>query len=164
LIETTCSVTKADFLEAHQLWCPRAALKLPGAQLLRAIYIVLLTLLLFSLSHLPIPLIIGFMTCLLAYVVVVYWRKDRVLATQYTQIAEAVKDIALRLDDDGYQDHKEGISSCFIAWSRFSGWREGNRVFVLGLNLQFITIPKVALSQDHQDELRTLLQKSIRPH
>jgi hypothetical protein len=163
VIETVYTLTKAEFFEGQRLWCPRAVRKLPGHWLIQGVYVAFSLLILFSVRYLPFWLAIAFALCMASYAVLIVWRKDRVQAIQFDELKDSVREISLRIDSEGYHDQKESMGSCSIAWKRFTGWREGDNVFILGINLQFITIPKTALSEDQQNELRTLLQALINP-
>jgi len=161
VIETTYSLTQGEFAEAQALWCPQATKKLPGAWLMTSIYIAFGVVFGLSLSQIPVGIGIAFALWFIAFLALATWRKRLLVKFQYEQMGESARDVILRLDDVGYHDYKEGSGSCTIAWKRFTGWRESPNIFVLGLNLQFITIPKAALSEDQQSELRALLQSSI---
>lgn len=163
MIETTYSLKQEEFVEAQKLWCPQATKRLPGAWLMTSVYIAFGVLFGLSISQIPIAIGTALALWFIAFLALAAWRQRLLLKAQYEQMGEAVNDVSLRLDDQGFHDFKEGSGSCSIAWRRFTGWREGTNVFILGLNLQFITIPKAALSPDQQNELRSLLQTSIHP-
>ncbi len=161
MIEAVYTLTKAEFFEGQQSWCPQAARKLPGHWLIQAVYIAFSLLVFFSIRYLPFWLGIAFALSFACYAFLIVWRKDRLQTIQYRQLEYSVTGISLRADADGYHEYKEGSGSCSIAWKRFTGWREAPNVFVLGMDVRFIAIPKVALSQEQQNELRALLQTSI---
>jgi len=161
VIETVYTLTEAEFFEGQQSWCPRAVRKLPGHSLIQGVYFVFSALVGVSVIELPLPLGIALALGFALYIALIAWRKKRIQALQFQQLGDSVIGISLKTDAFGYHEYKEGSGSCSIAWKRFTGWRETPNVFVLGMDVRFITIPKAALSQDQQNELRSLFQTSI---
>ncbi|MDQ2924663.1 MAG: YcxB family protein [Acidobacteriota bacterium] len=163
MIETTFAISEPEFAEAQKMWCPAVVKKLPGRIPYLTIIFSLAALIGWTLHNSPVgyQLAIGFF--LIALVVVSKWRKKAITKYQYSLNAERYKEVRAKIDDSGYFDHRPDESNSWLAWSLITGWLEGKTVFVLGMNLNFITIPKRALSSEQQDELRATLRARFNP-
>jgi hypothetical protein len=67
------------------------------------------------------------------------------------------------IDESGYRDERESVCGGWMSWASFNGWMEGSETFILGRFLNFVTIPKAALSEGQTVELRALLFEKIGP-
>ncbi|HEY5329828.1 MAG TPA: YcxB family protein [Acidobacteriaceae bacterium] len=159
MIETVYSVTEAEFVEASQLWCPQVVKKLPGYVLAQIALGVAGACVVISFRVLPYWLCVALVISIGTWLLLGRWRSKAIRKNQYMLFAESMTEVSVRFDDDGYHDHKDGRGSSWIAWKIFTGWAETPRIFVLGINQNFVTIPKSALSGEQQDNLRTLLRQ-----
>jgi len=159
MIETIYSVTESEFLEASGLWCPQIVKKLPGYVLSQVALGLAGSCVMISLHYLPYGLCFALVISISAWLLLGQWRTKASRKNQYVLFAEGMTDVSVRFDDDGYHDHKDGRGSTWIAWKIFTAWTETPRVFVLGINQNFLTIPKSSLSVDQQDSLRALLRQ-----
>jgi hypothetical protein len=159
MIEAVYTISEREFAEAQKLWCTQAVRKLPGHFILQGVLLSFLVLIVLSVPYLPFWLAMSFSGCMAIFAGLCFWRKKALVKSQYAQMEDRLRSVSVRIDDDGYHDYKQDSGSGWIAWKQFSGWREGSQVFVLGISMNFLTIPKAPLSVDQQNELRTRLQQ-----
>lgn len=163
MIETSYTLSEADFQEASQLWCKKEVKKLPGHTMVLCLAVIFGGLLGHAIGHLPLWYGIAVAATAVAWVVLSKWRRKAIAHRQFELMGAEGSDIRVRIDDLGYSDEKAESCGGWIRWAGFSGWRETPRIFVLGRRLHFVTIPKSALTQEQQAELRTLLQRKLGP-
>jgi hypothetical protein len=53
------------------------------------------------------------------------------------------------------------VSTTFVPWSEFSGWKEGEGVFTLTIGKHFRVLTKCGLSEPEVEQLRSLLRSQI---
>lgn len=162
MIDLTYTISESEFIEAQTLWCPAAVKKLPGRVILNAAYLIFAGFLGWSIPHLAGWLQIALEGSLIGIVLIARWRRRSVARFQYFSTRDQFEDLHIRIDESGYSDEKPGRSGGWITWQGFTGWKEGSTVFVLGRTLQFITVPKAALSTEQQADLRALLTTHMR--
>lgn len=162
MIETTYSVTEAEYVEAQALWCPIAVRKLPGHWLYQGTLILIATCMAWVAHFAPVLSVLAWASSVWLWFIVLNWRKKAIRKYQYSLAAERMQNVSLRIDEGGFHEHKENSGTCFIPWNQFSGWREGKSIFVLGMNLTPIPIPKSCLLPGQQASLRSTLETSIK--
>lgn len=163
MIDTTYTISEAEFAQANALWCGDAAKKLPGYIPLQITYGVFGACIGWSLHYMPAWLWIALILSMLAVQLIVRWRRKVIRKRQFLHMSGRISDVHVRIDETGYADEKPNCCRGWNAWAGFTGWKEGSLVFVLGRNLSFTTVPKAALSLEQQDELRALLKAQIGP-
>jgi hypothetical protein len=162
MIDTTYSISQANFLEAQKMWCSDGYKHLPGRILYQFVSIVFGVLVGWSLRYLPLWMIGAVSVSLIAFYLVGQWRKNAIRKFQYSQNANQMQNMQVQIDETGYRDKKEGISEAWVSWNNFEGWRESKTIFVIGRNLNFVTIPKAGLTAEQEQELRDLLRSSVK--
>ncbi len=161
MIEFRYSVTEKEFQEAQRLWCSKLSKQLPGRALLLVVAAAAVLLLSFVLQSVPLSLSLPSWLLLIVLYAINRWRGRASRLSIYQQIAPQLTEVQARFDEFGYHDEKPNSGGGWIAWARFQGWREAPEVFLLGLPLTFLTVPKKALSIPEQQELRALLVERI---
>lgn len=162
MIETTYSVTEAEYVEGQALWCPMAVRKLPGHWLYQCTFILIAACMAWVAHFAPLLPVFAWVFSVCLWIITLNWRKKAIRKYQYYLAAECMQNVSLRIDEGGFHEHKENSGTCFIPWNRFTGWREGKSIFVLGMDLMSIPIPKSCLSPDQQAALRSTLETSIK--
>jgi len=163
MIETTYTLAEEDFQEASKLWCKKEVKKLPGHALVLALAGIFGVFMGMGLSKLPPWHTLAFALIMLTWVLLSKWRRKAIAHRQFEMKGTESRDIRIRIDDTGYSDEKTDSCGGWINWPGFSGWRETPRIFVLGRQLQFVTIPKSGLTSEQQNDLRALLQAKLGP-
>ncbi len=161
MIETTFTISQDDFIEAQKPWCAREVKKLPGRLLLRNVSIVFGGFVGWSFHYLPVWVALSTATSLLALCLVTQWRKKALRRYQYARRIRIAETAHVRIDETGYHDDRPEMCKCWMAWGTFTGWIETSRVFIMGRDLTYITIPKASLSDEQQGELRALLNQKL---
>ncbi len=161
MIDTTYTISEAEFAQANALWCGDAAKKLPGHIPLQITYAIFGACIGWSLHYMPAWLWIALILSMLAVQLIVRWRRKVIRKRQFLHMSGRISDVHVRIDETGYEDEKPDCCRGWNAWTGYTGWREGSLVFVLGRNLSFTTVPKAPLSLEQQDELRALLKSQI---
>ena len=81
-----------------------------------------------------------------------YYRKEPIAHAELTT----------EITSDGFSQTSSAGSNTTIQWSMFKCWKESKTVFICLLtNIQYVVIPKHALSSDQQTDLRTLLAQVL---
>ena len=86
------------------------------------------------------------------------------LRNRFKKAAPQLSNIHVQIDQDGYRHDVPERTHGVLYWPAFSSWMESPRVIALLRGELMYPIPKAALSEDQQNELRTLLQASINPN
>jgi hypothetical protein len=157
------AISETEFTEAQKIWCTKEYKKLPGRWVVQAVAIIFGGFVGWSFIYLPTWLVLALCGSLLAQMVVSAWRKKAIRHYQYSLHSERFREVEVQIDDTGYRDQKPGVCEGWIGWNDFTGWRENTNVFVLGRNLSFVTVPKRALTQEQQQELRGMLNDRFKP-
>lgn len=161
MIETTYTLAEEDFQEASRLWCKKEVKKLPGHTLVLCLAAAFGGLLAHAIVSFPPWYGASLAGLTICWVLLSKWRRKAIAHRQFEMKGSETCDIKIRIDDLGYNDEKADSCGGWIHWPGFSGWRETPRIFVLGRQLQFITIPKSGLTSEQQTELRALLEAKL---
>ncbi len=161
MVEAVYTVTEQQFVEAAKAYCKPRAKKLPGYVLLQLFSGIFVGLSVFITLTNPSWLTAGVLGSLAALLIVQQWRKRAIPTYQASAYAEYNEEVAVRFDEQGFHSSKTGLSTTWVAWPAFTGWMETNSMFILGMKLSWIPIPKSAFSPQQQDEIRNLFFISV---
>ena len=163
MIEATYKLTYEEWAEAQDIWCKPQTVKLPYGQALKFIYYALCILAGIAIFTKPYLIGAGIFTCLLLQSWIVTKRKEPVRRSLYERSRMNEQESNVTVDEMGYVSIRPGFAECRMSWKTFSGWNEGKLTFILGRELQYCSVPKRALTEPQISELRTLLERHIRP-
>jgi hypothetical protein len=159
MIEAVYAVSLDEYVEAQKLWCSASLKKLPGRRLIFIVSVAFGICVGASFHYLPLGLQLAVGGTMLLLVAVSSWRKKAVRAYQFKVNANALEEVHVRIDEEGYRDERPGVCGGWMGWNAITGWREGPKVFVLGRNFGFVTVPKGGLGAEQQAELRAMLSQ-----
>ena len=161
MIETSYTVTAAEFGEAQKIWSSQNQRKLPGAKLMSVAYILLSAGIGMSIHFLPVPLAVYLCLTFAAVLGLPFWRRVAIRRYVYAQATDRDKPVQLRIDEEGYSTIRPHFNECHMKWRCFTGWKEGNNILVLGRGIQMCIVPKKALDESQLQELRHLLNTHL---
>jgi len=162
MIDITYSLSEAEYLDGYKIWAKLQLKTYPGrvlVQIASAVFGVFIGL---SLHLLPTWLWIGLIASYGLLYFVCWWRKKVIRKHLYAQSKENWQNMHVKFDELGYQSELPGMSGGWIRWARFTNWREGKLVIILGYDVHFIPIPRSALAPEQQDELRLLIASHVK--
>jgi hypothetical protein len=161
MVEATYTVTEKQFTEAAAAYCKPIARKYPGYIWLQIALGSFVGLTFATTLSNPVWLNVALLTTLLAVFVTQQWRKKAVPVYQASAYAEYNEQVSVQFDEEGVHTEKSGRSKAWMAWPLFTGWMETEHMFIVGMGLSWIPVPKAAFSSLQQDELRTLFISRI---
>jgi hypothetical protein len=161
MIEAVYTLTEEEFIEGSKIWCPQAVKKVPGYWPLQIFFFAFCAGIGLGLHYYPPKFQVVMAVLFFGWLGISQWRRSAARKYQYQSKSNQREEVSVKLDDVGYHDNKAGVCGGWIAWSGFTAWRETENIFLLGRDLNYVSIPKRPFTEEQQDEIREMIRANV---